>query len=350
MARYLFTEWDGGGSLPPELAVVRQLIAAGHSVSMLGDPVAEPEARAVGVEDFRPWVNAPHHVTRRAADDYVRDWELRNPLSVLTNFMQTVMVAPAPLFAAETLAVIDAVRPDAVVSSFPLFGALMAAEVRGLPSAALVPNVVSLPAKGMPPFGSGFLPARGPLGRIRDRGLNAIVERQWNRGLDSLNQTRASLALPRLPRLLAQYDRADRILGLTGAAFDFPAELPANVRYVGPQFDDPGWVEPWTPPPADGRPLVLVAMSTTFMDHVDQLQRAVTALGSLDVRGLVTTGPAVDPGEIVAPANVEVVRSAPHRAVLAHAEQAYDLLAATKNLTASGEMPFHSLLYLFAEP
>jgi len=320
MARYLFTEWDGGGSLPPELAVVRQLIAAGHSVSMLGDPVAEPEARAVGVEDFRPWVNAPHHVTRRADDDYVRDWELRNPLSVLSNFMQTVMVTPAPHFASETLAAIDAVRPDAVVSSFPLFGALIAAEVRGLPSAVLVPNVVSLPARGMPPFGSGFLPARGPLGRIRDRALNAIVERQWNKGLDSLNQTRASLALPRLPRLLAQYERSDRVLALTGAAFDFPAALPANVRYVGPQFDDPAWVEPWTPPPADGRPLVLVAMSTTFMDHVDQLQRAVTALGALDVRGLVTTGPAVDPGEIVAPANVEVVRSAPHRAVLAHAD------------------------------
>jgi len=320
MARYLFAEWDGGGSLPPELAVVRQLIAAGHSVSMLGDPVAEPEARAVGVEDFRPWVKAPHHVTRQAADDYVRDWELRNPLSVLSNFMQTVMVKPAGLFAAETLAAIDAIRPDAVVSSFPLFGALMAAEVRGVPRAALVPNVVSLPAKGMPPFGTGFLPARGPVGRLRDRALNAVVEREWNKGLRSLNETRASLSLPRLPRLLAQYDRADRILALTGSAFDFPAALPANVRYVGPQLDDPAWAEPWTPPPADGRPLVLVAMSTTFMDHVDQLQRAVSALGTLDVRGLVTTGPAIDPGQIVAPANVAVVRSAPHRAVLPHAD------------------------------
>ena len=56
------------------------------------------------------------------------------------------------------------------------------------------------------------------------------------------------------------------------------------------------------------------------MDHVDQLQRAVTALGSLPVRGLVTTGPAVDPEQIRAPEGVTVVRSAPHREVLAHAD------------------------------
>ena len=46
--------WDGGGSLPPELIVVRQLVAAGHRVTVHGDPVTEPEVRAVGVTDFRP--------------------------------------------------------------------------------------------------------------------------------------------------------------------------------------------------------------------------------------------------------------------------------------------------------
>jgi len=38
------------------------------------------------------------------------------------------------------------------------------------------------------------------------------------------------------------------------------------------------------------------------------------------VRGLVTTGPAVDPEQIEAPEGVTVVRSAPHRAVLAHTD------------------------------
>ena len=319
MAHYLFTQWDGGGSLPPELTVIRQLTEAGHTVTVLGDPVTESEVRAVGVRDFRPWVDAPHHVTRKVEDDYTRDWEVRSPIGVLRNLMDTLMVKPAPLFAAETLAVIDDVRPDAVAASFTLLGSLMAAEARRLPCAALVPNVVSLPAEGMPPFGTGFLPPQGPLGRARDRVLNAFVDRLWNKGLPELNQARASLGLAPLGRLLEQYERPERVLALTGAAFDFPAALPANVRYVGPQLDDPEWAEPWSPT-EDDRPFVLVAMSTTFMDHVEQLQRAVTALGSLPVRGLVTTGPAVDPEQIESPDGVAVVRSAPHREVLAHTD------------------------------
>ena len=46
----------------------------------------------------------------------------------------------------------------------------------------------------------------------------------------------------------------------------------------------------------------------------------MTALGSLPVRGLVTTGPVVDPEQIEAPDGVTVVRSAPHREVLAQAD------------------------------
>ena len=49
------------------------------------------------------------------------------------------------------------------------------------------------------------------------------------------------------------------------------------------------------------------------------LQRIATALGTLPVRGVVTTGPAIDPASIAAPANVSVLRSAPHSEVLRHA-------------------------------
>lgn len=320
MAHYLFTLWDGGGSLPPELAVVRKVVDAGHHATVLIDPVAAPEARAAGAHDVRVWQDAPHHATRRADDDYVRDWTIRSPARVLLNLMDTLMVRPAPAFAGEVLRVVADVQPDIVVTSFPLFGSMMAAEACGLPCVALVPNVVSLPCDGMPPFGTGLLPPRTVIGRTRDRALNGIVERIWNRRLGELNQARAALGLDAIDRVLAQYDLVDRVLALTGTAFDFPASLPANVRYVGPQLDDPYWAEPWTPPADDGRPFVLVAMSTTYMDHLEQLQHAVTAVGMLPVRALVTTGPAIDPEQLHASANVAVVRSVPHGEVLRHAD------------------------------
>jgi UDP:flavonoid glycosyltransferase YjiC (YdhE family) len=62
-----------------------------------------------------------------------------------------------------------------------------------------------------------------------------------------------------------------------------------------------------------------VATSSIFQHQTGLLQRIAQALGHLPVRGLITTGLAVDPQEIQAPPNVEVVQAAPHRQVLAEA-------------------------------
>ena len=112
-------------------------------------------------------------------------------------------------------------------------------------------------------------------------------------------------------------DRCTEVLVMTSPSFDFQSpHIPANVHFVGPQLDDPDWAADgdWRP---DGTgPLVLVATSSVFQNQVDLLRRAAGALGQLPVRGLVTTGRAVDPADIPAPANVRVVQAAPHGAVL----------------------------------
>lgn len=66
-------------------------------------------------------------------------------------------------------------------------------------------------------------------------------------------------------------------------------------------------------------PLVLVGLSSTWMDQVPVLQRIAEALGRLPVRGVITTGPAIEPAALTAPDNVSVVRAAPHGEVLKHA-------------------------------
>lgn len=58
------------------------------------------------------------------------------------------------------------------------------------------------------------------------------------------------------------------------------------------------------------------APSSTFMNQTDLLRRVVAALDSLPVRGLVTTGPEIDPATIASTRRVQVVRSAPHATVL----------------------------------
>ncbi len=141
--------------------------------------------------------------------------------------------------------------------------------------------------------------------------MNALAAALWNRNLPPLNAARTALGLDPLREIWEQWDRAARVLVLTSPTFDLPAELPDNVRYVGPVLDDPVWTEPYAVPEGE-EPLVVVGLSSTYMRQADVLRRIVAALDALPVRGVVTTGPAVDPPEIGGTDKVHVVRSAPH--------------------------------------
>lgn len=308
--RVLVALWDGGGTVPAELGVVRRLVARGHEVTVLADPPMERSVAAAGAA-FRPWQEAPH---RRAPDDrdIVDDVSCRTPLQVMDRLLSRLVAGPAAAFARDVLAALTDRPADVVVASGAVLGALAAAESVGVPSIALCANVYLRPTSGLPPFGSGLHPAAGPLGRARDRVLPPLVTRLWNRGLPSLNAARRSLGLEPLAELWQQWDVADRVLVLTSPEFDLTAPLPDNVRYVGPVLDDPDWVGPAEIPPGND-PLVLVGLSSTHMrSTAEVLRRVVAALAALPVRGVVPTGPAVDPSEVAGAPNVAVVGSAPH--------------------------------------
>jgi MGT family glycosyltransferase len=138
--------------------------------------------------------------------------------------------------------------------------------------------------------------------------------------MPSLNQARAEFGLAPLRDMPDLMGKAGRVLVCSSPSYDFaPGSVPANVCYVGPQLDDAARTaadDSWAGPA--GRPLVLVGLSSTVMRQEGLLQRAANALGQLQVRGLVTTGPAVDPEVIAAPPNVTVTRWVRHADVLPH--------------------------------
>ncbi len=314
--RILAALWDGGGTVPPELAVVRGLVARGHDVTVIGDAVLAEEVAAAGAQHV-PWTTAPQHITRDPADDFMKDWEAGNPLQLFARVRDRFLCGPAQAFADDVAAELRRRPADVVVANMMLLGAQVGAEGAGVPVVLLCPNVYGLPGAGQPPTGTGWAPARGPLGRLRDRVFGRLMERAFDGGLDALNAARAAHGLAPLAHALDQV-RAHRTLLLVDPDFDFPATLPANVTYAGAQLDDPAWVGSWTPPDGD-EPLVLVAMSSTFQDHAAELDRVAEALGTLPVRAVLTTGPTVDPATVAAPPNVHVVPSAPHSEVLRHA-------------------------------
>lgn len=313
-SKILLAAWDGAGCVPPLISVARALVSRGHDVRVIADPVIAAAAEQAGARHV-PWTRAPHRKERSPESWFIDDLGPDGFAGMRDN----LAVGPAAAFAADVREEIERERPDLVLAETLLFGALVAAEAAGVPSALLNTTINMAPVEGVPPFGPGFLPAVDDADRELHRMVAEAGMAAWNEALPALNRARAEQGLEPLGHVMQQLMSPARLLVLTSAAFDFAGPLPPTIRYVGPRLDDPEDVaHTWTPPAGDD-PLVLVSLSTEFQDQADVLARVVEGLGTLPVRGVVTTGRAIDPATVPAPDNVQVLRSAPHRQVLPHA-------------------------------
>ncbi|HKY91105.1 MAG TPA: glycosyltransferase [Nevskiaceae bacterium] len=315
--RYLFVVWDGGGTVPPVMGLAQRLIRRGHHVTVLADAITEADVRAAGAA-FVPFTEAPSRTGRGRDDDPVKDWETSSPAEMIARMRDRLMCGPAARYARDVAAEIARGHYDAVASEGMAIGTLIAAEASGLPHAALWPIFDIRPIEGRPPVGPGFLPATNILERWRDRLLTAFFMRVMGKGLAPINEARTSLGLPPIAHPFDQYARADRSLLMTSRHFDFPGPMLPNMRYVGPQLEDPAWAQPWTPP-AGHDPLVLATLGSTFQDQEGVYRKLIEALGALRVRGVVTLGKVFPPSAFASPANVQTVESAPHGAIFPHA-------------------------------
>jgi UDP:flavonoid glycosyltransferase YjiC (YdhE family) len=331
-ARILFAMFQGGGNIPLIMPVAARLVARGHQVRITASagvrqsrmpvsPAFLERIRAAGatlVPFPDPEVHPMDHAPRPRG--LIGGWVPKTFRSVPLEAQATLW---APAWAEQLSAELRKAPPDVVVIDFVLLGAIAAAEANGTPAIVLMHNVLSRPLPGVPPYGPGFLPAHGPVGRLRDAVGRAIVNIVHIRNDGPpLNRARALLGLPPLDSPFEQYDRADRVLVLTSRAFDYQARcLPANVRHVGTPLDDvgsPPWSLPW--PADDARPLVLASLSTLEQGQAAVMQRVVQALAPLAVRALVTLGPVLDPAQFKAPSNVRLEAFVPHSAVLPYAK------------------------------
>jgi UDP:flavonoid glycosyltransferase YjiC (YdhE family) len=316
---FLFVLWAGGGNVPPQLTLARRLVVRGHRVRMLAPAVLRDPIEAAGIA-FEPYRETPEHDEAVPERSLVRDFEARSKAAAVAAIRDNLVAAMARPVAADVLATLERRPSDVVAFDFSLFGALFAAEKAALPAAMLIHTVYPFPAPGLPPYGMGWTPMAGPVGRLREGVGRLIFRRIYERPLlPRFNEVRAGLGLEPLRTFAELVQRVDRALVLTSPAFDFPARLPANVEYVGPQLDPPastsGWESPW--PLEDDRPLVVVGLSTTHQAHDPLLERIVAALATLPVRALVTTGGATL--RSTPPANVHVARFIPHAHVLPRA-------------------------------
>ena len=316
--RYLVALIDAGGTVPPAIGVAAELVRRGHRVHVLSDPTVEDAARAAKCT-FSPWREAPHVNSREEQTALIAAIEGRNPYRAFRVAKDFVGKKMTSRYAQDLVATVQETPVDAILSD-GLPGMLIGAQATGLPTAVLLANAYARPTVGMPLLGTGWSPARGPVTRARDVVAPTVVLWLLARTLPRLNAVTAEYGQPALRDPFELFDRAERVLVMSSPSFDFRGpRLPTNVRYVGPQLDDPDWATQadWSRP--GDQPLVLVALSSVYQNQAELLCSIAAALGTLPISAVLTTGRAVEPNAIPAPDNVQVIRAAPHRKVLADA-------------------------------
>lgn len=276
VGRFLIVVWAAGGNVVPAVGLARVLTSRGHEVYALGPPVLRKRFEQAGCT-FRPFQRArePGPMEEVVYDDNLLGW---------TRFISGSRLAD------DVSAELDADPVDVVIVDAFLSAALSAAEKAGVPTAVLV-HVLYQPS------------VEGP------------TATQWDPTRPFVDATRRHLGLSPLesasPLTSTLWSRAALVLACVPEPFDYPlANQPANLRYVGPIFEDAPDERA-----APGRPLVLVSFSTTNMRQGQALQSVLDALEVLDHEVLCTLG-GVSLGKLRPPENATVRDWVPHMEVL----------------------------------
>lgn len=212
---------------------------------------------------------------------------------------------PGPAEAALALApLFDEFEPELVVADILTLAPSLAAELRGIPRATLIPHLYPVHQRAMPFFGFGAMPPRTALGRRAWTLAGPLLEAGLRRGRRELNETRAMIGLPPVGRFHGGMSE-DLVLVATCPELEYPRDWPPEVRLVGPlTFEIPH--PDIALPPGEG-PLVLVASSTAHDPDCRLIRATFAALAAEPVRVVATSNGHFPAEPIDVPANAVLV-------------------------------------------
>lgn len=311
------------------MAVLEDLRRRGHEITLRTLADETEEMRRLGF-DAGP---VPPEIEALEMDD----WRASGRLGVWRRSLE-VLGSRAAFEARDLSSAIAATGPDAVIADVLAWGALVAAEAWGGPWACSCPFPLPVPSRSGPPTGLAFRPARGPLGRARDKVAASLVRVGFDRlAGDSLTQVRAEAGLPPLAHADELYTRAPLQIYMSALPFEYPREdWPDSIVMVGPCLWEPDGEMP-TALAGVAAPLVLVTTSSEFQDDRRLVEVALAALADERVH-VVATVPAGSTAGLEVPPNATVVPFAPHTPILRRAVCAitHGGMGATQKALASG--------------
>lgn len=305
------------GHVGPVSGLVAELVRRGHDVRVYTGSRYRQRFGALGAR-FVPWSAAQEY----DENDLGASWPMARHAGLRRGIalVREGFIGTAPDQVRDLIEELDREPTDVLVADPMSFGGILTAELRDLPWAML--NVLPF-NQGFESAPAGFRvnPARGDLGRQRDRllwGMYRLMTAPFHR---AYNQARVEVGLRKDARPYGRALFSDWLVVATGCpGLDVPRpDLADVVHFVG-RVPSAGTSYPSAPeawPESSDRPLVLVTQGTSDVDPDELLQPTLVGLGDLDVDVLATGGQRgrTDVG-LAPPANARVVDLIDFAAVL----------------------------------
>jgi MGT family glycosyltransferase len=298
MAELLIAACPAAGHVGPLLTVANRLVERGDRVTVLTSARYATRVREAGACAAALPAEADYDETR-----FDLDLPGRTDTSGVkrVNFdVINVFIKPMPHQTAALTQLFTQHTYDAVIADSHFLGVLpflLGDRAARPPVLTYTPAPLMVTSRDTAPGGMGIAPMPGPLGRLRNRGLNMLAQHILLRPAHTYaNSVLDRMNCPKLPVPLADWTvLADRMIVPTIEQFDYlRSDLPANVRYVGAveppptrHFQHP----PWWPILDQDRPVVHVTQGT--IDNADLtrlLEPTIAALANEDVTVVATTG------------------------------------------------------------
>jgi zeaxanthin glucosyltransferase len=307
---------ESSGHLNPMATLGRELARRGHRISLLGRPHVKPRTDALGIDLIQFKVSERETrelqeglqklATLKGLDAVKLTARLLRDLAALT-----LRDGPERLRAAG----VDA----ALVDQVSLAGVALADTLR-LPFVIACNSMLMHYESRVPPWAFGWRYRPGPLGRLRNRLGNMLLNLTVRPVINTVSEYRLKNGFPHF--------RMGDINGLglahvaqQPAFFDYPRmELPAHFHYTGPWHEPSRDSEsapfPWEK--LNGRPLVYATLGT-MLNRPEILRAILDGCAELPIQVVLSLGRKDAACDLPAPANAIVAPFVPQLALLGRA-------------------------------
>lgn len=293
MSRFLFAPMPFSGHVNPGLPIARELVARGHDVRWYTTPRFRRAIENAGAR-YVPFYYAMPLDEERIEEMFLDRpksggiaqlrWDVKN---IFVDFLPGALRDLANELEREPFDVIVADNAAAVAEAVHT--------KYDVPWAVYGVSVLTMSSRDTAPFGLALPPSTSPMGRLRNRVLNKVVDRViYGAANDHNARLRRRMGLPPLGKSIMDFARdADLYLQGSAASFEYPrTDMPENVQFIGAPMPQPAadWQRPSWWSELDRHRVVLVTQGTINNDYDQLIRPAIRALADEGVFVVVTTG------------------------------------------------------------